>query len=108
MRGKDLLECMEQIDDALVEEALEPVVLSHFSIPRLMGRTVHGKNIAANWGVAAACAVVLGISAAAFWSHQNMKQARIESQDTDTAAPQMVMDSAATADSGSADDSRCW
>ena len=29
MRGKDLLECVEQIDDALVEEALEPAAFSH-------------------------------------------------------------------------------
>lgn len=101
MRGKDLLECMEQIDDALVEEALEPAALSHFSIPRFSVPRLTGG--AANWGVAAACAVMLGISAAALWSHQNMKEARIESQYTDTAAPQMVTDFAAAADSGNAD-----
>lgn len=92
MRGKDMLECMEQIDDALVEEALEPV-----AFPRT-------KDIVAKWSMAAACVVVLGISAAAFWSYQNMKEARIESQDAaDTASPQTVMDTAATADSGSTD-----
>ena len=85
MRGKDLLECMEQIDDALVEEALEPAVF-----PRRNAKAV-------KWGMAAACVVVLGISATAFWSHQNMKKMPIEHAG-DTAAP---MSAAAGADSGS-------
>ena len=85
MRGKDLLECMEPIDDALVEEALEPAVF-----PRRNAKAV-------KWGMAAACVVVLGISATAFWSHQNMKKMPIEHAG-DTAAP---MSAAAGADSGS-------
>ncbi len=36
MRGKDLLECMEQIDDALVEEALEPAFF-----PRINAKAVN-------------------------------------------------------------------
>ncbi len=74
MRGKDLLECMEHIDDALVEEALEPAAFPH--------RT----NKITKWGMAAACVVVIGISATAFWSHQNVKEDR-------TASP-MAMDTA--------------
>ena len=61
MRGKDLLECMEYIDDALIEEALEPAAFSRRN------------NIVAKWGMAAACVAVIGISATAFWSHQNLK-----------------------------------
>lgn len=112
MRGKDLLECMEQIDDALVEEALEPAAFPRtkdivakwvrFPVPCLTGSVTQGQNKAAKWGMAAACVVVVGISAAAFWSHQNMKEARIGSQDTDTAYLQMVVDSTAGNDNGGA------
>ncbi len=62
MRGKDLLECMEHIDDALIEEALHPVIA-----PRQHIRT-------ARWGMAAACLFVAGISAAALWSHRNIRE----------------------------------
>lgn len=62
MRGKDLLECMEHIDDALIEEALNPVIA-----PRQNIRT-------AKWGMAAACLIVAGVSAATLWSHQNIKE----------------------------------
>lgn len=62
MRGKDLLECMEHIDDALIEEALNPVI-----VPRQNIRT-------AKWGMAAACLIVAGVSAATLWSHQNIKE----------------------------------
>ena len=86
MRGKDLLECMEYIDDALVEEALQPA-----AFPRR-------NRVMAKWGMMAACAVVIGISATAFWSHQNIKEARIESQVEGTAA--------AVDDSDSADDAK--
>ena len=86
MRGKDLLECMEYIDDALVEEALQPA-----AFPRR-------NRVMAKWGMMAACAVVIGISATAFWYHQNIKEARIESQVEGTAA--------AVDDSGSADDTK--
>lgn len=113
MRGKDLLECMEQIDDALVEEALEPTAFPRtkdfvakwvrFPVPCLTGSSAQGQNKAAKWGMAAACVVVLGISAAAFWSHQNVKEARIENQDTDTAYLQMAVDTAAGNDNGGAD-----
>ncbi len=84
MRGKDLLECMEQIDDVLVEEALEPAAfsarnhllakLSRFLVPGRTGGADHGNNKAAKWGMAAACVIVLGVSTAAFWSHQNAKR----------------------------------
>ena len=74
MRGKDLLECMEYIDDALVEEALQPAAFPHRN------------RVMAKWGMMAACAAVIGISATAFWSHQNIKEARIESQVEGTAA----------------------
>lgn len=60
MRGKDLLQCMECIDDALIEEALNPAIVSH-------------KNkSAAKWAMAVACVMAVGISATAFWSHQNV------------------------------------
>lgn len=60
MRGKDLLECMAYIDDALIEEALNPRIISHKGKP------------AAKWVMAVACVIVVGISATAFWSHQNV------------------------------------
>lgn len=90
MRGKNLLECMEHIDDALVEEALEPAVY-----PRR-------NSIVGKWGMAAACVVVIGISAAAFWSHQNIREARVDDQGIDTASPPIAIDNAAASDSGSA------
>lgn len=62
MRGKDLLECMEHIDDALIEEALHPVIA-----PRQHIRT-------ARWGAVASCLFVAGISAAAFWSYWNIRE----------------------------------
>ncbi len=31
MRGKDLLECIENIDDTLIEEALNPKIVLHRS-----------------------------------------------------------------------------
>jgi hypothetical protein len=77
---------MEYIDDALVEEALQPA-----AFPRR-------NRVMAKWGMMAACAVVIGISATAFWYHQNIKEARIESQVEGTAA--------AVDDSGSADDTK--
>lgn len=88
MRGKDLLECMEQIDDALVEEALEPA-----AFPRR-------KNMSLRWGMAAACVVVLGISATVYWSHRSMKEIHVEDQNADTAGLQMAMEAAAAKDSG--------
>lgn len=54
MRGKDLLECMAYIDDALIEEALNPRIISHKGKP------------AAKWVMAVACVIVVGISATAF------------------------------------------
>ncbi len=77
---------MEYIDDALVEEALQPA-----AFPRR-------NRVMAKWGMMAACAAVIGISATAFWYHQNIKEARIESQVEGTAA--------AVDDSGSADDTK--
>ena len=61
MRGKDLLESVGFIDDALVEEALNPPVLL---------RRTH-TNAVVRWGMAAACVVVIGVSGAAFWAHLN-------------------------------------
>lgn len=94
MRGKDLLECMEQIDDALVEEALEPAAFPRRNI------------IASKWGMAAACVVVLAISATVFWPHHNGQNAYTDDQDSgaaDMAAPQLAMDTAAANDNGGVD-----
>lgn len=90
MRGKDLLECIEQIDDALVEEAMEPAAFSHGRGNRFRGST------AAKWGMAAACIVVLGVSATAFWSHQNVKNEQMERTDDDTAGYPMAFNSDVT------------
>ena len=87
MRGKDLLECMEHIDDALIQEALEPAAYPH------------GTSFVVSWGMAAACVVVIGISATAFWAHQNISDKRFEVAGENTAAP-MAMDTAAD-DNGS-------
>ncbi len=57
MRGKELLECMEYIDDTLIEEALNPTIVSHKNKPVL------------KWSMAVACAAT--ISAITFWSYQN-------------------------------------
>ena len=54
MRGKELLECMEYIDDTLIEEALNPTIVSHKNKPVL------------KWSMAVACAAT--ISAITFWS----------------------------------------
>lgn len=59
MRGKDLLESIEFIDDALVEEALNPSV----SVRRTHANTV------VRWGMAAACVIVIGVSATAWLAH---------------------------------------
>lgn len=74
MRGKDLLECMEHIDDALVEEALEPAAFPH------------RHNSIVRWGMAAACVVVVGVSVTAFWSHRNIGVEHTESAGKDTAS----------------------
>lgn len=90
MRGKDLLECIEQIDDALVEEAMEPSAF-------LQGRgNRFGGSVAAKWGMAAACVVVLGVSATALWSHQNIKDEQIERTDDDMAGYSRTLNSDAT------------
>jgi len=89
MRGKDLLECMEYIDDALVEEALEPTAFPCRN------------NIIAKWSMAAACVVVLGISATAFWSHQNIREDHTESAGEDMASP-AAMNTAAAGEGGNA------
>lgn len=80
MRGKDLLECIEQIDDALVEEAMDPA-----AVP-CRDRTRESKNIFVKWGMAAACVIVIGVSATAFWSHQDIKEGQSGGVG-DTAAP---------------------
>lgn len=73
MRGKDLLECIEQIDDALVEEAMEPAIVL------CKDRKWYKNNIAVKWGMAAACVVVIGVSVTALWSHQNISEEHIPS-----------------------------
>ena len=76
MRGKDLLECMENIDDTLIEEALNPA------------GSPHNKNsMVKNWSLAAACVIMLCIFATAFWSHQ--KQQKIEYTEEPDLAVQM-------------------
>lgn len=82
MRGKDLLECMEHIDDALVEEALEPAAFPH------------RHNSIVRWGMAVACVVVVGVSVTAFWSHRNIGVEHTESAGKDTASSSS-MDTAA-------------
>lgn len=82
MRGKDLLECMEHIDDVLIEEALNPVI-----VPRW-----NKNNMVIKWGMTAACVIVIGISATALWSHQNIKEDYSGSNDNGFAA-QMAIDS---------------
>ncbi len=113
MRGKDLLECVEQIDDALVEEALEPAAFSHrknklanlirHSESSRTGGAAHGKIMAVRWGMAAACVAVLGISAAAFWSHRNTAKVHMEDPDHDIADTRMAMDTTTANDTGAAD-----
>ena len=50
MRGKDLLECMEYIDDTLIEEALNPAGSPH-----------NRNSMVKNWSLAAACVIMLCI-----------------------------------------------
>lgn len=76
---------MEYIDDALVEEALQPAAFPHRN------------RVVAKWGMMAACAAVIGISVTAFWFHQNIKEVHIENQ---------VEGTAAADDSGSTDDAK--
>lgn len=87
MRGKDLLECMEYIDDALIQEALE-------SPPNV--RRKNRTNLSAKWGFAAACIAMVSITAAVFWPHQNI-QNHSESMGADTASP-IVMDTTSAGD----------
>lgn len=90
MRGKDLLECMEHIDDTLIEEALNPVIVPRWNT-----------NIAVRWGMAAACVIVIGISAASLWSDRNIKE-HSGGMDNDIAF-QIAADSAAeNTDNGAA------
>lgn len=78
MRGKDLLECMEYIDDTLIEESLNPA------------GSPHNKNsMVKNWSLAAACVIMLCISATAFWSHQRQQNI----QYTEDPDPAVQMDS---------------
>ena len=76
MRGKDLLECMEYIDDTLIEEALNPAGSPH-----------NRNSMVKNWSLAAACVIMLCIFATAFWSHQ--KQQKIEYTEEPDLAVQM-------------------
>lgn len=91
MRGKDLLECMEYIDDALIEEALEPAV-EHISYEHF----THKHKTAARWGMAAACVIVVGISTTALWSHQHVGEERFGSGTEEGKA--IAMDTGGTED----------
>ena len=83
MRGKALLECMAYIDDKLIEEALNPP-----SIPHEKNLNEKNKNnIFKKWRMAAACVLVLGVSATAFWSHQQQKNTPKSARDK---SPQAV------------------
>lgn len=93
MRGKDLLECMEYIDDALVQEALASAPDAH-KIFR------YKNNIFARWGIAAACVVVIGISAVTFWSHQNVREGQSGSA-AENMAPPMARNASEGSPSGS-------
>lgn len=68
MRGKDLLECIEYIDDVLVEEALNPPDI----------KQKNRKLVIVRWSMAAACIMVIGISATALWSHHNINKDHIK------------------------------
>lgn len=94
MRGKDLLECIEQIDDALVEEAMEPVAFPRKGVHRFRG------SFAVKWGMAAACVVVIGVSATALWNHQNIRDGQLERTDDAAAGDPMAFNSAATDSDG--------
>ncbi|MDE7322255.1 MAG: hypothetical protein K2N73_05900 [Lachnospiraceae bacterium] len=81
MRGKDLLECMEYIDDALIQEAFDPKIVPCRN------------SIVSKWVMPAACLVVVGVSAAVLWSHQNIKEEYSGSADNAIVAS-MAADSA--------------
>lgn len=83
MRGKDLLECIENIDDTLIEEALNPKIVLHRS------------KAGAKCGMAAACVIMLCISGITFWAHQNKNQNAADIQHEDT-----IMDMITIADAG--------
>ena len=83
MRGKDLLECIENIDDTLIEEAMNPKIVLHRS------------KAGAKCGMAAACVIMLCISGITFWAHQNKNQNAADIQHEDT-----IMDMITIADAG--------
>lgn len=83
MRGKDLLECMEYIDDALIEEAMNPTGIFY-------GKNTYIKNTVMKWSMAAACVVIVSVSATAFWTQQRSKN----NQDTGNTEIAIQMDSA--------------
>ncbi len=90
MRGKDLLECMEYIDDALIQEALEaPANVLYRNKTKRFGK----------WGVAAACIAMIGISVSAFWLHQDAQEEYSGNAGADTASP-IAMDATVANDSG--------
>lgn len=77
MRGKDLLECMEYLDDTLIEEALNPAGSPY-------NKNAYKNSMVKKWSIAAACVIMLCISTTAFWSHQ--KQQNIQyTEETDLA-----------------------
>ena len=78
MRGEDLLRDFEYINDDLIEEAMEDKNSTesnntNYSIAKALSGGEKKRFIWRKWGSIAACATVLGISAAAIWVHSNKK-----------------------------------
>ena len=78
MRGEDLLRDIEYINDDLIEEAMEDKNSTesnntNYSIAKALSGGEKKRFIWRKWGSIAACATVLGISAAAIWVHSNKK-----------------------------------
>ena len=78
MRGEDLLRDIEYINDDLIEEAMEDKNSTesnntNYSITKVLSGGEKKRFIWRKWGSIAACATVLGISAAAIWVHSNKK-----------------------------------
>ncbi|MFG6368204.1 MAG: hypothetical protein K1W16_07205 [Lachnospiraceae bacterium] len=92
MRGKNLLECMQYIDDTLIEEALNPTIISYKDKPAI------------RWVMAVASVIVIGISVTTFWSHQNANRDfnmdKQESTNNDINAQMDMTDNTVGSDAG--------
>ncbi|MDE6365010.1 MAG: hypothetical protein K2L86_12255 [Lachnospiraceae bacterium] len=97
MRGKDLLKCMEYMDDILIEEALNPTEIWH-------GKNMYTKSTVMKWSMAAACVLVVSVSATVFWAQQR----QIYNQDTRNTEIAVQMDSPSndTSDIRDSDDNK--